>query len=73
VNGIEERIAEVLGRAQALGGRESLNADNLADLLVAELGLREETQRVWPDEGDAYSERYWRTEGEQFYDDRFWP
>jgi hypothetical protein len=40
MNGIEERIAEVLGRAQALGGRESLNADNLADLLVAELGLK---------------------------------
>jgi hypothetical protein len=42
VNGIEERIAEVLGRAQAFGGPESLNEDNLADLVVAELGLKQQ-------------------------------
>jgi hypothetical protein len=40
---ITERIDEVLDRAQAFGGKESLNTDNLAELLVETLGLTEET------------------------------
>jgi hypothetical protein len=38
--GIEQRIAGVVDRAQVFGGEQSLSSGNLADLLVAELGLR---------------------------------
>ncbi|AXN43435.1 hypothetical protein MM1218R_01487 [Mycobacterium marinum] len=36
---IRERLAEALSRAQVFGGRESLSADNLADVLLSLPGI----------------------------------
>ncbi|OBC14077.1 hypothetical protein A5784_30715 [Mycobacterium sp. 852013-50091_SCH5140682] len=51
---LSERIAEVLDRAQAFGGKESLSSENLADLIVETLGLTqdfavcfEDDEKVW--------------------------